>query len=110
MYGFVPTGTRAEPVAKALHGLGRRSRKASFTACEVEHTSAELYLTPGEPVSFSGRCTAPGVDLLIAALARAGRAGTVEVYDPDTGELRHQVRADGTSTPPSPATERRRNS
>ncbi|GAA2821524.1 hypothetical protein GCM10010441_52390 [Kitasatospora paracochleata] len=85
--GSVPSAADAQQVAEILFGGGWRVRKQSWTEFEAEHTYARLSVLPLEPVIFTGEIAITGIIELIETFGRIGHRCTIELYDPDSGEL-----------------------
>lgn len=85
--GSVPTAADAQQVAEVLFARGWRVRKQSWTEFEAEHTYARLSVLPLEPVAFTGEVALTGITELVAAFHRSGHRCTIELYDPDSGDL-----------------------
>ncbi|MFF4339077.1 hypothetical protein ACFY00_03935 [Kitasatospora sp. NPDC001540] len=85
--GSVPTAADARQVAEVLLGQGWRVRRQSWTEFEAEHGYARLSVLPLDPVVFTGEIAVTGVTELIGTFDRSGHRCTVELYDPDSGEL-----------------------
>ncbi|WBP84836.1 hypothetical protein [Kitasatospora cathayae] len=100
--GSVPTAADAQQVAEILFGWGWRVRKQSWTEFEAEHGYARLSVLPLDPVIFTGEIAIAGITELIGVFGRIGHRCTIELYDPDSGELlaerplgREQLQAPG---------------
>ncbi|WP_285732436.1 hypothetical protein [Kitasatospora phosalacinea] len=74
-------------MAEVLLGQGWRVRKQSWTEFEAEHGYARLSVLPLDPVVFTGEIAVTGITELIETFGRSGHCCTVELYDPDSGEL-----------------------
>ncbi|MEV4560180.1 hypothetical protein AB0K51_24740 [Kitasatospora sp. NPDC049285] len=85
--GSVPTAANAEQVAEILFAAGWRVRKQSWTEFEAEHTYALLSVLPLDPVVFTGEIAISGITALVETFGRLGHRCTVELYDPDSGDL-----------------------
>ncbi|GAB7187348.1 hypothetical protein ATKI12_7179 [Kitasatospora sp. Ki12] len=85
--GSVPTARDAQQVAELLFGAGWRVRKQSWTEFEAEHTYARLSVLPLDPVVFTGEIAIDGITAFVETFGRTGHRCTIELYDPDSGEL-----------------------
>ncbi|MFJ9446982.1 hypothetical protein ACIRRH_34800 [Kitasatospora sp. NPDC101235] len=85
--GSVPTAADAQQVTEILFAWGWRVRKQSWTEFEAEHTYARLSVLPLDPVTFTGEIAITGITELIDTFGRIGHRCTIELYDPDSGEL-----------------------
>jgi hypothetical protein len=85
--GSVPTAADAQQVAEILFGWGWRVRKQSWTEFEAEHTYARLSVLLLNPVIFTGEIAITGITELIETFGRIGHRCTIELYDPESGEL-----------------------
>ncbi|MGW0803646.1 hypothetical protein [Nonomuraea sp. NPDC002799] len=83
VYGSLPSVSSARQAAEAFHQAGWRVRRSSETEYEVEHTFAELNLSPLEPVTFAGFVDPGRIDALHAALSALGLPYEVEFEAPD---------------------------
>ncbi|MFG2696513.1 hypothetical protein [Kitasatospora sp. NPDC048407] len=87
--GFLPGAADTQGAAELFFRAGWRVRRSGWTEFGVEREFAELELTPGEPVLFSGYVDPERVAELLAALGETGLSFRLEFEDREGREHVH---------------------